>query len=87
MPGRMSDLSTIVFDYTIEKFGWFYLMAMFFFLIFAFILAFGKYGGIKLGSDDDEPEYSLTAWFAMLFSTGMGIGLVFWELQSRFPIT
>ncbi|MBH5317755.1 BCCT family transporter [Paenibacillus sp. GSMTC-2017] len=78
MPGRMSDLSTIVYDYTIEKFGWFYLMAMFFFLIFAFILAFGKYGGIKLGTDDDEPEYSLTAWFSMLFSTGMGIGLVFW---------
>src|SRR5690625_1166415 len=47
-------------------------------LLFVIYLAFSKYGKIKLGKDDDEPEYSTFSWFAMLFSAGMGIGLVFW---------
>src|SRR5699024_5657260 len=46
--------------------------------LFVIYLAFSKYGNIKLGKDDDEPEYSRISWFAMLFSAGMGIGLVFW---------
>lgn len=62
----------------IEKFGWFYLIATFFFLLFSLFLAFSKYGEIRLGSDSDRPEFSNTTWFAMLFSAGMGIGLVFW---------
>ncbi|WP_028608480.1 glycine betaine uptake BCCT transporter [Paenibacillus harenae] len=78
MPSQLADMAAMVFQFTIESFGWFYLLAMFVFLIFSFVLAFGKYGRIKLGEDDDEPSYSLFAWFAMLFSTGMGIGLVFW---------
>ena len=41
-------------------------------------LAFSRYGDLKLGGEDEEPEFSLTAWFAMLFAAGMGIGLVFW---------
>ncbi len=53
-------------------------MAMFFFVMFALILAFSKYGKIKLGSDDSKPEYRTSSWFGMLFGAGMGIGLVFW---------
>lgn len=60
------------------NFGWSYLLAMILFVIFALVLAFSKYGNIKLGKDDEEPEYSRTSWFAMLFGAGMGIGLVFW---------
>ncbi|WP_317890764.1 glycine betaine uptake BCCT transporter [Paenibacillus arenilitoris] len=78
MPSQLADTAAIVFQFAIDSFGWFYLLAMFGFLIFSLALAFGKYGRIKLGDDDDEPSYSLFAWFAMLFSTGMGIGLVFW---------
>ncbi len=48
------------------------------FVVFSFLLLFSKYRNIKLGSDDSEPEYSFLSWFAMLFSAGMGIGLVFW---------
>ncbi|MEW8987821.1 MAG: BCCT family transporter, partial [Bacillus sp. (in: firmicutes)] len=55
------------------------------FLVFAAYLAFGPYGKIKLGKDDDEPEFSYFSWFAMLFSAGMGIGLVFWGVAE--PIT
>ncbi|MCR2802872.1 glycine betaine uptake BCCT transporter [Paenibacillus soyae] len=78
MPSQLADMASYVFDLMIQKMGWFYLLTMFGILVFAFTLAFGKYGSIKLGDDDDEPEYALFPWFAMLFSTGMGIGLVFW---------
>ncbi|WP_270181721.1 glycine betaine uptake BCCT transporter [Alkalihalobacillus sp. CinArs1] len=60
------------------KFGWFYLLAASAFLIFAIYLIFSKFGRIRLGKDTDRPEYSTITWFAMLFSAGMGIGLVFW---------
>ncbi|MEG0772469.1 BCCT family transporter [Clostridium sp.] len=63
-----------------EKFGWAYLLSMFIFVLFALILAFSKYGKIKLGADDSKPEHSTTGWFAMLFGAGMGIGLVFWGI-------
>src|SRR5690625_7540782 len=43
----------------------------------AVFLMFSDFGKIKLGQEDDEPEFSLPAWFAMLFSAGMGIGLMF----------
>lgn len=67
-----------IFEYLTNGFGWFYLMAMFFFVIFMFGIAISKYGKIRLGDDDSRPEYSYISWFAMLFSAGMGIGLVFW---------
>ncbi|MBN2897575.1 MAG: BCCT family transporter, partial [Clostridia bacterium] len=60
------------------NFGWMYLLSMFVFVVVALLLAFSKYGGIKLGPDDSVPEFSTKSWFAMLFGAGMGIGLVFW---------
>ena len=77
-PGVFGDVANAAFNFLTEKFGWFYLMAMFFFVAFVTILAFSKYGNIRLGDDDSRPEYSNISWFAMLFSAGMGIGLVFW---------
>ncbi|MGG1397112.1 BCCT family transporter [Bacillus salipaludis] len=77
-PKNLGSISKEAFSFTIDKFGWLYLFLALGFLIFAFYLAFSKFGGIRLGSDDDEPEYSNISWFAMLFSAGMGIGLVFW---------
>jgi glycine betaine transporter len=47
-------------------------------VVMSFVLAFSRYGNLKLGADDEEPEFSTGAWFAMLFAAGMGIGLVFW---------
>ncbi|EAT15515.1 BCCT family transporter [Desulfuromonas acetoxidans] len=61
-----------------NNFGWAYLASMFIFVVFAMMLAFSKYGSIKLGADDSKPEFSTSSWFAMLFGAGMGIGLVFW---------
>lgn len=61
-----------------HSFGWLYLWVVLGLVVLAMYLAFGRYGGLKLGDDDDEPEFSFAAWFAMLFAAGMGIGLVFW---------
>lgn len=61
-------------------FGWFYLTAVSFFIAFLMWLALGKYGHVRLGKDDEKPQYSLMSWFAMLFAAGMGIGLVFWSV-------
>ena len=62
----------------ISGIGWYYTLAVSGFVIFAIWMGVGRFGDITLGQDDDEPEFSLKAWFAMLFAAGMGIGLVFW---------
>jgi glycine betaine transporter len=61
-----------------HNFGWLYLWVVLGLVILAFFLAFSRYGDLKLGEDDEEPEFSVGAWFSMLFAAGMGIGLVFW---------
>lgn len=61
-----------------RDFGWLYLWVVLGLVVVALLLAFSRYGDLKLGAEDDEPEFSLMSWFAMLFAAGMGIGLVFW---------
>ena len=64
-----------------NNFSWMYLLIMMFFVIFCLIIAFSKFGKIRLGSDDEKPEYSTISWFSMLFCAGMGVGLVFWGIS------
>ncbi len=78
MPEQFKNVGDASFSFLVNKFGWLYLLVMSLFVIFAIWIDFSKYGKIKLGEDDSKPEYSLISWFAMLFSAGMGIGLVFW---------
>lgn len=66
--------------WVIDFAGWFYILAVALFLIFMIFLAVSGYGQIKLGPDHSEPDYSYTSWFAMLFSAGMGIGLMFFSV-------
>ncbi|WP_353097341.1 BCCT family transporter, partial [Tissierella praeacuta] len=75
---NFSNFANSLLNFLTTNFGWSYLISMFIFVVFAIILAFSKYGDIKLGPDDSQPEYSTTSWFGMLFGAGMGIGLVFW---------
>jgi glycine betaine transporter len=77
-PTNFYTVSQGILDMTIEKFGWFYLLATFGILVFCIYIAFSKYNKIRLGNDDDKPQYANITWFGMLFSAGMGIGLVFW---------
>lgn len=61
--------------------GWLYLISAAVFIIAAIIIAAGPYGKIKLGKDEDKPEFSNFQWLSMLFGGGMGIGLVFWSVS------
>ncbi|MBL7471350.1 BCCT family transporter [Robertkochia sediminum] len=56
---------------------WFFILAVNIILIFLLYLAFGKFGGMRIGGPLAKPEFTTTSWFAMLFSAGMGIGLLF----------
>ncbi|WP_314855688.1 BCCT family transporter [uncultured Microbacterium sp.] len=65
----------------VDGFSWYYVLITAFFVAFCLFLGFSRYGDIKLGRDDDEPEFSTTAWFSLLFAAGMGIGLVFYGVS------
>src|SRR5699024_10843152 len=75
---NLDNVTSTIQNFLLSKFGWLYLLSATGFLIFAIYLIFSKYGNLKFGKPNDEPEYSYMTWFAMLFSAGMGIGLVFW---------
>ncbi|EGL83146.1 choline/carnitine/betaine transporter [Caldalkalibacillus thermarum TA2.A1] len=77
-PAHLDETAGHALAFVTRTFGWFYLFATFIFLAFALYLAFGPYGQIKLGKKDEDPEYNYWTWLGMLFSAGMGIGLVFW---------
>lgn len=64
--------------YVVKQLGWYYVAVVSGFVFFAGWLALSPMGRIVLGKEDDEPEFSLGAWFGMLFAAGMGIGLVFY---------
>ncbi|MEV0158110.1 BCCT family transporter [Micromonospora sp. NPDC050686] len=66
--------------WAINTFGWFFVVAADAFLVLAVVIAASRFGRIRLGADDDEPEFSTLAWIAMMFSAGMGIGLVFFAV-------
>ncbi|MFI7853610.1 BCCT family transporter, partial [Acinetobacter baumannii] len=59
---------------------WYLLLLATFLLGFIIYLCMSRYGHIRLGKDDEKPEYSNIAWICMLFSCGMGIGLMFWSV-------
>ena len=69
---------TTIHDQIIRSFGWYYIAIVSAFVIFAVMVGVSRFGDIPLGRDDEEPEFRLSSWLAMLFAAGMGIGLVFW---------
>lgn len=77
-PHRMSTIVSAISGGVVNDLGWYYTLIVVGFVAFSLFLAVSRFGDIKLGPDDEEPEYSRVSWFAMLFAAGMGIGLVFW---------
>ena len=63
-----------------SKAGWFYILTVNIILGFSIYLIFSKYGKICIGGKDEKPEFTYLSWFSMLFSAGMGIGLVFYSV-------
>ncbi|HID94332.1 MAG TPA: BCCT family transporter [bacterium (Candidatus Stahlbacteria)] len=60
--------------------GWFFILSANLFVLAALYFAFSRFGTIRIGGKDANPEFSTPAWFAMLLSAGMGIGLMFWSV-------
>ncbi|MBM7571895.1 BCCT family transporter [Aquibacillus albus] len=77
-PGHLQSVTSNITAFISKAFGWYYLLIIMLLLAFCIYLIFSRFGKIKLGKDDDKPDFKLATWFAMLFSAGMGIGLVFW---------
>ncbi|TFB21067.1 BCCT family transporter [Filobacillus milosensis] len=78
---NFSDYVNTTFDWVVKNLGWSFILGGSAFLIIAIYLMISPLGEIKLGDDDEKPAYSTSAWFAMLFSAGMGIGLLFWGVS------
>jgi choline/glycine/proline betaine transport protein len=72
---------TAIFNFVNGTFGWFYILAVNIFIITILYFAFGKYGGIRIGGVEAEKEFDDFSWMAMLFSAGMGIGLMFFSVS------
>nr|WP_269078928.1 BCCT family transporter [Planococcus halocryophilus] len=84
-PQSMTTIAAAVANYIGNSFGWFYMMSVAFFVAFCLFLAFSKYGKIKLGQENEKPEFSFFAWISMLFAAGFGAGIVFWGVAE--PMT
>lgn len=76
LEGAVGQFQTVIS----QSIGWFLIAAMNGVLVFCVILLFSRFGKIRLGGPNAEPEFTTVAWLAMLFSAGMGIGLVFWSV-------
>jgi len=77
-PSSILAVGQAALGWVTDGFGWLFSLLAVVTLVFMFVLGYGRTGGVRLGADDEEPEFSTVAWVAMLFSAGMGIGLLFW---------
>jgi len=78
---QAASMYTALFNFIGENFGWFYLLAVNIFIVVLLFFAFSRYGKIKIGGVEAEKEFSDFSWMAMLFSAGMGIGLMFFSVS------
>ena len=88
-PESFEAVTTNIKNLVASTFGWYYMLLMSFMVVLAIFLLLSPYGKIRLGKDTDRPQFSTPTWIAMLFSAGMGIGLVFYgaaEPLSHFAI-
>ena len=72
-------------EWVTHNMGWAFALTASGFVAFALWIAFGRYGRIPLGADDEKPEFRTSSWLAMMFSAGMGIGLMFFGVNE--PLT
>ncbi|MGW2311043.1 BCCT family transporter [Actinomadura luteofluorescens] len=83
--GGLSSAAEAMLDWLLTNLGWLFVLAATGFVIFSLWLAFSRYGRIPLGREGDEPEFRTVSWVAMMFSAGMGIGLMFFGVAE--PLT
>lgn len=84
-PDQFSKGASAALSGVTHLFGWFYLFSVFGFVIFLLVLAFSKYGKIRLGPQESKPTYDFFSWVSMLLAAGFGVGLVFYGMAE--PMT
>lgn len=72
------SVSSSALSWVLSNFAWLFVIAADVFLVLCVVIAASRFGRIRLGKDDDRPEFGNLAWIAMMFSAGMGIGLMFY---------
>ncbi|MFC4736189.1 BCCT family transporter [Bacillus daqingensis] len=77
-PESLENASNQGLAFTLDNFGWFYMLSTAFIIGFVLFLAISPFGKLKLGKPDEKPEYRFFTWIGMLFSAGIGVGFVFW---------
>ncbi len=77
-PSVVERAAQAVLHATATNVGWMYLLVTTGFVGFVLFLGLSKFGSIRLGPEDEPPEFNYSSWLAMIFSGGMGVGLVFW---------
>ncbi|HET7325810.1 MAG TPA: BCCT family transporter [Nocardioidaceae bacterium] len=81
----VASVADTALGWTTDSFGWLFILAASGFVVFSLVLAFGRYGRIPLSKEGETPEFSTISWVAMMFSAGMGIGLMFFGVYE--PVT
>ncbi|MEJ5961425.1 BCCT family transporter [Pedobacter immunditicola] len=76
-PGQAASLLGLVQEWIFINLNWVYIWSVTIFVIFLLFLVFSKYGAIRLGDNDSDPEFSFFSWISMLFAAGMGVGLMY----------
>ncbi|WP_084342808.1 BCCT family transporter [Janibacter corallicola] len=84
-PDKVNDVTGSALTWVTDSLGWFFILSATGFVVFSLVLAFGRYGRIPLSQNGEEPEFSTISWIAMMFSAGMGIGLMFFGVYE--PVT
>ncbi|MFE1668226.1 BCCT family transporter [Corynebacterium bovis] len=77
-PDNFASFATNALDFVVTDFGWLFVVAGTVFVFFALAVAFSRFGRIKLGQNNEQPEFHTLSWIAMMFAAGMGIGLMFY---------
>ncbi|WP_344116047.1 BCCT family transporter [Kribbella alba] len=77
----LGTASTSALGWVEHNTGWLFVLLASGFVVYVIWLAAGRYGRIPLGADDEEPEFKTVSWIAMMFSAGMGIGLMFYGVS------
>ena len=85
LPTNFDSVTGAMLGFVVQNLSWLYMIMATFFLAFVIVLAFSRFGKIKLGKEDDEPEFDRFSWVAMLFQAGMGLAIVFWGVSE--PVT
>ena len=85
-PTTAETIIQMAFSSMTTNFGWFYMLVIVACMIFCFYVALSRYGNVKLGGDDEAPEHSFSQWFFMLFTAGMGVGLLFYSVAEPMSI-